>query len=124
MTMTDELKDFLTVVYQIRPDLDYHLNEEGLVVIVKQQNHWIQRFFRKLYVKIPEQTTVTMDAYGSFVMKQIDGQTTIEEVGERLAAEFEEAGNQLYERLQLYINHLEMREQWIMPVARKKTESD
>lgn len=116
----EELQDFLTIVYQKSPNLDFHLDDQGMVVIVKEQNHWIQRFFRKLYVKIPEQTFVTLDAYGSFVMKQIDGQTSIEELGKRLAAEYEEAGNQLFDRLQLYINHLEYREQWIQPVARIK----
>lgn len=120
MLMTDELKDFMIVVYQINPTLDYHLDDQGMVVIVKQQNHWIQRFFRKLYVKIPEQTTVTMDAYGSFVMKQIDGETSVEEIGQRLASEFEEAGTQLYERLELYLKHLEIRERWIQPIARIK----
>lgn len=119
----EELQDFLTIVYQKRPTLDYHLNDQGQVVIVKEQNHWIQRFFRKLYVKIPKQTFVTLDAYGSFVMQQIDGKQTIQEIGERLAEEYEEAGEQLYERLQLYINHLEIREQWIIPIARKKEDA-
>lgn len=122
--MTEEdLQDFLTIVYQKRPTLDYHLDDQGQVVIVKPQNHWIQRFFRKLYVKIPKETFVTLDSYGSFVMKAIDGKQSIQEIGERLAVEYPEAGEQLYERLQLYINHLEIREQWIVPIARKKEAS-
>ncbi|WEG73040.1 PqqD family protein [Vagococcus intermedius] len=116
--MTEELEDFLTIVYQINPEIEHRLDDQGMFVIVKPQNHWIQRFFRKLYVKIPMETMVTMDAYGSFVMKQIDGKTSIEEIGKRLESEYEEAGVHLYERLQLYINHLEVREGWIQPIAR------
>ena len=43
----------------------------------------------------------------------IDGKTTVKEIGEALSAQHEEASQQLYERLFLYLNHLESVERWI-----------
>lgn len=116
----EETNNFLNVVYQITPDLEHSVNEEGLVVIAKPQNHWIQRFFRKIYIKIPEAVYMTLDDYGSFIMKQVDGKKTVGQIGEALAAEYEEASVHLYERLELYMTHLEVNEKWIQPIGRMK----
>ena len=68
---------------------------------------------RKMGAKIPQRTYMSLDEYGTFVFSMIDGKTTVKEIGEALSAQHEEASQQLYERLFLYLNHLETVEKWI-----------
>lgn len=102
----------LAQVYQIAPDLNYTV-EDGLVTIVQEQNHWIQRLVRKLKFKLPETSSLTLDPYGSFIFQQINGKLTVEEIGELLGEQFEEANNQLYERLITYLNYLSFEKKYV-----------
>lgn len=107
--------EYLSRIYTINPQLTYQIVDER-VVITKEQNHWVQRFFRKLYVRIPKQTTVMLDTYGSAVFQAIDGKVTVETLGRELEGQYDEAGTHLYERLILYLHHLEVEEKWIQLV--------
>ncbi|MFV0556025.1 MAG: PqqD family protein [Lactovum sp.] len=102
----------LTEVYEYRPSVVFD-EVEGFVRVIKEQNHWSQRYLRKLHFKIPEKSYRTLDAYGSFIFKQIDGKKNIQELGQLLEKEYEEASDQLYERLVIYLEHLELNEKWI-----------
>lgn len=115
MTKNQPTNDYLNRVYQLNPEIEYQI-EKNQVLIIKPQNHWIQRFFRKLYVRIPEKTIVKLDSYGSQIFQTIDGKLTIEELGQRLVATHQEAGVHLYQRLELYLHYLEMEEKWIQLV--------
>lgn len=106
---------YLAKVYRLNPKIEYQI-EEDRVLIIKRQNHWIQRFFRKLSVRIPEMTTIKLDDYGSQLFQAIDGKLTIEELGQILVGSHQEAGIHLYERLELYLHYLETEEKWIEPV--------
>ncbi len=86
---------------------------EGRIRIYKDQKHWTQNLMRKLGAKIPQRTYMSLDEYGTLVFSMIDGKTTVKEIGEALSAQHEEASQQLYERLFLYLNHLESVERWI-----------
>lgn len=102
----------LSTVYEIRPDIHFRV-EKGHVVVITEQNHWFQRFLRKIFFKIPKQSEMKLDDYGSFIFQGIDGKTSVSELGEKLVEEYEEAGDKLYERLFLYLHHLEEGEHWI-----------
>ena len=54
-----------------------------------------------------------LDKYGSFILQQIDGKRTVKEIGENLGSAIEEANNQLYDRLLIYLHHLEKNEKYI-----------
>lgn len=113
---SDTLDDaFLQQVYQINPQVVYQIKDNH-VIIEKEQNHWVQRLFRKLYVKIPEKSYITLDDYGSFVFQIIDGNKSTNELGSLLSSKFEEADTYLYDRLTLYLHYLEVEEKWIYPV--------
>lgn len=105
----------LDIIYQ-RVDSIKFEDCDGKVQIVKEQNHWSQKFFRKLGVKIPPKSYKLLDNYGSFIFRQIDGKKSIQVLGEMLSTEFDEASNQLYERLTAYLEHLEKFEKWIEKV--------
>lgn len=110
---TDQLLDR---VYQMKPGLRYEVRD-GIVFVIKEQNAWIQRMLRKIKYKIPETSEMELDQYGSFIFQQIDGQRDVREIGERLGEAYEEANAQLYDRLLLYLNHLEKNEKYIERVS-------
>lgn len=109
--VNQETKKLLQRVYR-KNDIKYEVKDE-IVYIIKDQDHPIQRFARKLHVKIPETSTMELDEYGSFIFLQIDGKKTVEEIAHLLGERFEEANTQLYDRLLVYMNHLEKNEKYI-----------
>lgn len=104
--------DLKELVFKKNPRVNYKV-EGKQVTIIRAQNHWIQKFLRKLHFKIPEFTYLDLDEYGSFVFQQIDGQRSAYEIGQNLGEQFEEANDYLYSRLLLYLKQLEVNEQII-----------
>ncbi|WP_314575641.1 PqqD family protein [Enterococcus gilvus] len=107
-----ETEELLTRVYRLRDGLHYEVRD-GIVFVIIEQNAWIQRVLRKIHYKIPETSEMELDKYGSFILQQIDGKRTVKEIGENLGAAIEEANDQLYDRLLIYLNHLEKNEKYI-----------
>lgn len=97
----------LQLIYKISDRLEYQVGEKGIVTILEKQDHKIQRFFRKLRFRIPEYKKIDLDAYGSYVFLQIDGKRTVKEIGENLEAKFGEQVHPLYERMLLFLNHID-----------------
>lgn len=115
-TVNAETDQLLERVYQMKPELRYEVRD-GIVFVIKENNAWIQRTLRKIKYKIPETSEMELDEYGSFIFQQIDGQRTVREIGERLGETYEEANQQLYDRLLLYLNHLEKNEKYIVRIV-------
>ncbi|KRL60802.1 PqqD family protein [Latilactobacillus fuchuensis] len=108
--------DLATIVYRKNPTVQFEL-KKGVVTIIRPQNHWIQRVLRKLHFKIPQNTTLTLDDYGSFVFRHINGQRSVYQIGQALEGQFEEAGDYLYERLLVYLNHLDQNEHLVQQIT-------
>lgn len=79
--------ELLNMRFKICDNLQYEVDEEGIVTILEKQDHKIQRFFRKLKFKIPMYKRTTLDEYGSEVFLQINGTNTVKEIGEALEAD-------------------------------------
>ena len=94
-----------TMVYKKNPEAHYEV-KEGIVTIVKNEDHPIQNFFRKLHFKIPAKSYLELDKYGSFVFLAIDGHTSVYQIGQRLAEQFSEADEYRYSRLIMYLNQI------------------
>ncbi len=105
--------DVLNIIYKIDENLVYEIDNDGIVTVCEKQDHKIQNFFRKLKFKIPEYKRITLDGYASFVFNQIDGVKTIKEIGESLELEFGDKANPLYERLLLFLNHIDVNSHYI-----------
>ncbi|MFD1317448.1 PqqD family protein [Loigolactobacillus zhaoyuanensis] len=91
--------------------------KKGIITIVRPQDHPVQKFFRKLHVRIPAQTYLDLDDYGSFVFRKINGKRNVYEIGQELAQKYQGADEFLYSRLLLYLQHIELNEHLIQRVA-------
>jgi hypothetical protein len=111
-------EEVLNLVYQIRDDLEYEVDEKNIVTIIKRQDHWVQRFFRKLRFKIPEVTYIKLDAYSSFIFLNIDSNRTVKEIGEIMDEKYGEEAKPLYERLLLFLNHIEVNAKYIVRIEK------
>lgn len=109
----DDLKQ---LVYQRNPAAKYKV-KDGLVTIIKENNHPIQRFFRnQLHFNIPEQSTLDLDTYGSFVFTHLDGKMNVYELGQALAKNYQGTRKYLYTRLVLYLRQLDHQNNLIIKV--------
>lgn len=102
--MNDE--EILNIRFKICEDIQYKVDEDKRVIVLEKQDHKIQRFFRTLKFKIPMYKEITFDEYSSEVFMQIDGSKTVKEIGVNLEAKFGEKIQPLYERLLIFLNHI------------------
>ena len=82
-------------------------NEDGKITIFqpKFKNKFMLKYvMHKL--KNPN-FKVNLDEFGSFVWEQIDGNLTVEKIGEKLKKHFKEEIEPVYERLSLFIQSME-----------------
>jgi len=82
-------------------------NEDGKITILKPK---FKNKFMLKYV-VPKLNNpnfkVNLDEFGSFVWEQIDGNLTVDEIGNKLRENFKEDVEPVYERLSLFIQSIE-----------------
>ncbi len=106
--MLNNNEDVLNIIYKISDNLEYEVDKENIVTILEKQDHKVQKFFRKLKFRIPEYKKTSLDEYGSCVFLLIDGKKTVKDIGESLEVKFGDKVKPLYERLLLFVNHIEV----------------
>jgi hypothetical protein len=106
--MLSNNEDVLNIIYKTSDNLEYEVDKDDIVTILHKQDHKIQRFFRKLKFRIPEYKKISLDEYGSFVFSQIDGKKTVSDIGKALEVKYGEEAHPIYERLLLFLNHIEV----------------
>ncbi len=99
-------EEILNLKFRICDNVNYKIDDNGIVTVFEKQDHKIQKFFRKLRFKIPLYKEITLDEISSVVFTQIDGIKTVKEIGESLELKFGDKVNPLYERLLVFINHI------------------
>lgn len=99
-------EEILNLKFRICDNVNYKIDDNGIVTVLEKQDHNIQKFFRKLRFKIPLYKEITFDEISSEVFTQIDGIKTVKEIGEYLEVKFGEKVNPLYERLLTFLNHI------------------
>ena len=99
-------EEILNLKFRICDNLNYKIDDNGIVTVLEKQDHKIQKFFRKLKFKIPLYKEITLDEISSEVFTQIDGIKTVKEIGEYLEVKFGDKVNPLYERLLVFLNHI------------------
>lgn len=104
--MPNNNKEVLNIIFKISDNLEYEVDIDNVVTILEKQDHKVQNFFRKLKFRIPEYTKKTLDEYGSYLFLQIDGKKTVKDIGENLEAKYGDKVHPLYERLLLFLNHI------------------
>lgn len=99
-------EEILSLKFRICDNVNYKIDDNGIVTVLEKQDHKIQKFFRKLRFKIPLYKEITLDEISSEVFTQIDGIKTVKEIGECLEVKFGDKVNPLYERLLVFLNHI------------------
>ena len=99
-------EEILNLKFRICDNVEYKIDDNGIVTIFEKQDHKIQKFFRKLKFKIPLYKEITLDEISSEVFLQIDGDKTVKEIGDNLEKKYGEKVNPLYERLLIFLNHI------------------
>ncbi|GAA0091379.1 PqqD family protein [Paraclostridium bifermentans] len=101
-------EEVLNLVFKKSENIEYEVSSDGIVTILEKQDHKVQNFFRKLKFKIPMYKKMELDEYGSFIFLQIDGKKNVEELGIKLEEKYGEESHPLYERLLLFLNHIDV----------------
>ncbi|OSB12440.1 hypothetical protein B2H97_04915 [Paraclostridium bifermentans] len=101
-------EEVLNLVFKKSENVEYKVSSDGIVIILEKQDHKVQNFFRKLKFKIPMYKKMELDEYGSFIFLQIDGKKNVEELGIKLEEKYGEESHPLYERLLLFLNHIDV----------------
>lgn len=106
--MASNNEEVLNIIFKISDDLEYEVGTDGMVTILEKQDHMVQKFFRKLKLSIPEYKKTSLDEYGSCAFLLIDGRRSVRDIGENLEAKYGDKAHPLYERLLLFLNHIEV----------------
>ncbi len=85
--------------------ISWKVEEEKVTISVENRGMW-NRILQKLLAR-PKISYIHLDTFGSFVFREMDGEKTILEIGERVEAVFGEEANPLYERLATFCARLE-----------------
>lgn len=81
-------------------------DKENIELIIENKG-LCNRLTQKLLCK-PQISYISLDKYGSFVWKNINGKNTVYDIGQQLQKKYKDAGVELYERLTKFIGILEM----------------
>lgn len=77
----------------------------GKVLLIFEHNKAVERFIRWL-VKKPTTSDIELDEIGSRVWKYINGEDTVYDIGQKLLANYGDQMNPVYDRLIMYLRHL------------------
>lgn len=98
--------EVLDIIFRISNAIEYEVDEKNIVTILERQDHKVQVFLRKLNFKIPKYKKTKLDEYSSYVFLQINGKATVNEIGKKLEEMYGDKTNPLYERLLMFLNHI------------------
>lgn len=103
-------ENFLDYVPICAPGYSWDVDEKGIVVIKVENKGFYNKIAQKFFKK-PPVSYISLDEYGSFVWKQMDGKQTIFEIAQMVKENYKEKAEPLYERISkyfqiLYTSHL------------------
>lgn len=91
-------QNYLDYVFEKNPKYEWKEKEDGMVCIIVEWKGFYNKIAQKVFRK-PRKSEIAMDALGSFVWKQLDGERNLYEVAQLVEAEFGEKAKPVYERL-------------------------
>ena len=94
--MAKKQQNYLDFVPVINPQNSWTQDKQGIVTI-----DIAQKFFHT-----PRVSHIKLDAYGSFLWKEIDGVQTVGALAQKMKAQFGEQAEPLYDRLVKYMQIL------------------
>ena len=103
--MAKKKQNFLDLIPIRNEKFKWVTLENDIVQIQIERNSLLDRLVRPIF-KTPKVMKIDLDAYGSFIWKQIDGVQSMENIAKALLEKYGDEINPLYERLGKYINIL------------------
>lgn len=98
--------NFLDYVFSIKDDLTWTLKESGEVIVAMENKGFTNKIAQKFFKK-PEVSYITLEGMGSFIFTCIDGKRSVYDIGNLVHDKFGDEAEPLYERLSVYMKHLE-----------------
>ena len=99
-------ENYLEQVPRRNPDFAWKEDEKGFVTVDMIHRGLFDKLAQTLFVT-PKVSHIHLDAFGSFVWKQIDGERDLVEIGRLVKEEFGDKAEPLYERLAKFVDTLE-----------------
>ena len=85
------------------PDLKWTEDENGIITLHRTHTTFTDRLAHKITKKPLRQSHITLEEFGSFLWKIMDGRTTLRDLADQLKEEFGESIEPLYPRLEKYM---------------------
>lgn len=98
-------KNYLDFVPTLNP-LHTWEEKEGIITVHMVHQGFHHMIAQKLF-RAPRISHITLDAFGSFLWKRIDGVRSVEDLAEELKSGFGEEAEPLYDRLVQYMRILQ-----------------
>lgn len=99
-------KNYLDFVPKKNPAFCWELDDDGMVVILIE-NKGIYNCIAQKLLKKPRVSRITLEKFGSFIWRQIDGARSVYEISGLVSEEFGEEAEPLIERLVKYLRILQ-----------------
>lgn len=84
---------------------EWSRNEDGNVEI-KVLNKGLFNRIAQIFFKRPKISNIELEQFGSFIWENIDGESSIYQIGMKVKDQFGEQAEPLYERLSIYMKML------------------
>ncbi len=98
--------NFLDYIFEIKKDLAWTEAESGDVIVDMENKGFTNRVAQKFFKK-PKVSHIHLEGMGSFIFSCIDGKRSVYDIGQLLHDRFGDDAEPLYERLSVYMKHLE-----------------
>lgn len=103
--MAKQKKNYLELVPFKNPKYHWEEKQNGLVTVTVVHTGFYNRLAQKLF-HTPAYSDIDLDAFGSFVWRQIDGERSVYDIAALVKAEFGKKAEPLYDRLVKYFQIL------------------
>ena len=98
-------ENFLDYIPKHNSLFPYKENENGNIEITRKNKGLFNRI-AQLFFGRPKASQIELDAFGSFIWKQIDGEKDVYQIGKQVKEQFGEKAEPLYERLTEFLHIL------------------
>ena len=99
-------ENLLEKIPTLNEAIGFSVDDKGMVTLELENTGAMNRIAQKLFKK-PKVSYIHLDENGSFVWQQIDGESDLLTIGEKVKAHFGERAEPLYPRLAEFIRILE-----------------
>ncbi len=98
MAKKESQKNYLEFIPVQNADFPWKVNEKGIVTVMVTNKGFYNTIAQKFFKK-PRVSKIQLDEFGSFIWQQIDGETNIYAISEKVKENFGKKAEPLYPRL-------------------------